>query len=96
MGEIGMNWAKDAKGDYQRLQFYKGQSNVKQTPTPNFGSTTGYGRQQPTSWMVWMPTTQKDVPRNKGRWQRVHCCIWANAGSTYIIHNGQNVLTDID
>ena len=37
-------------------------------------TATGYGRRLPTTWMV----------KFNGRWQRVYCCIFSNAGTCYI------------
>ena len=47
----------------------------KRTTRPKSkGTTTGYGRQVPTELMV----------NHQGRWRRVYCCIFSNAGTSYI------------
>lgn len=47
-------------------------------------TATGYGRKLTTSMMIHF----------NGRLRRIYCCIYSNAGSCYIIHNGQWLYID--
>lgn len=47
-------------------------------------TASGYGRKIPTIHMVRLPGDK--------RWRRVYCCIYSNAGTTYVIKNGEWVI----
>jgi len=46
----------------------------RETDAPRYFTASGYGRRIPTRTMV----------RFNGRWRRVYCCIYSNAGTCYI------------
>jgi hypothetical protein len=49
-------------------------------------TATGYGKRIPTTHMV----------RWNGKWRRVYCCIYSNAGTCYIGKLEDNLIVDIN
>lgn len=47
-------------------------------------TATGYGSKIPTSTMV----------KHNKKWKRVYCRIYSNAGTCYIMANGQEIIID--
>ena len=62
-------------------------SGVKVTEQPRYGMTAdGYGGKVPTRYMV----------KYGSRWRRVYAAQYGNAGTVYIVHDGQDLVLDPD
>lgn len=60
---------------------------TKEAPMPHHlmglsYTASGYGRKIPTTKMV----------KDGGRWKRIYCCVFSNAGTCYFIRNGKWVI----
>jgi hypothetical protein len=60
---------------------------LQQDYAPPNPYTSGYGRKIPTRYMV------RTIDQ---RWRRVYCVQWSNAGSLYIVQNGECVIVEFD
>lgn len=54
--------------------------NARQSEAPRNTRADGYGSKIPTSWELQL--TDK-------KWRRIYCVCWSNAGTRYVIHNGE-------